>query len=60
MASNLECKNCAFFYADYFDDELCKEETGHANRPYCHWESRSIYDVAPCDDDEDEYEEEIW
>lgn len=45
----MKCEDCCFFWRD--EDE---------NHPYCHFESRWPDDKAPCDREDDSYEEEAW
>lgn len=48
--NELKCKDCDCFYAD---------ENGE--RPYCHFEKRSCYDIAPCEtENEQEYSAEYY
>ena len=48
--NELKCTNCCCYYAD---------EDGE--RPYCHFEKRSYYDIAPCETEcEQEYSAEYY
>lgn len=46
LVNELKCVNCGFFWQE--NDE---------NHPYCHWEARCPDDKAPCEYDDEDYEE---